>query len=141
MRKWKNVNFSTFWTFCFYSLERSFFVLEYRKRHFRVLYCLKKKKFEKWPFLHQNHGLTPLKNVKFSNFWTSCFYSLERRFFVLEYRKRHFSVLYCLKKQVGKMAIFGPKAWVNPFGKMSNFRLFELLVFIARKAFLRSRIS
>ena len=29
------------------------------------------------------------------------------------------------------MAIFGPKAWVNPFGKMSIFRLFELLVFIA----------
>ena len=28
------------------------------------------------------------------------------------------------------MAIFGPKPWVNPFGKMSIFRLFELLVFI-----------
>ena len=39
-----------------------------------------------------------------------------------------------LKKQRGsksrKMAIFGPKPWVNPFGKMSIFRLFELLVFI-----------
>ena len=35
------------------------------------------------------------------------------------------------KKQVDKMAIFGPKAWVNPFRKMSIFRLFELLVFIA----------
>ena len=59
------------------------------------------------------------------------FYSLERRFFVLEYRKRHFPVLYCLKKKGGKMAIFGRKLWVNPFGKMSIFRLFELLVFIA----------
>ena len=38
-----------------------------------------------------------------------------------------FSGLYCLKKNVGKMAIFGPKPWVNPFGKMSIFRLFELL--------------
>ena len=36
-----------------------------------------------------------------------------------------------LKKKVGKMAVFGPKPWVNPFGKMSSFRLFELLVFIA----------
>ena len=53
-------------------------------------------------------------------------------FFILEYRKRHFPGLYCLKKKVGKMAIFGPKPWVNPFGKMSIFRLFfELLVFIA----------
>ena len=31
----------------------------------------------------------------------------------------------------GKMAIFGPKPWVIPFGKMSIFRLFELRVFIA----------
>ena len=37
------------------------------------------------------------------------------------------------KKKVGKMAIFGQKPWVNPFGKMSIFRLFELLVFIAQK--------
>ena len=31
------------------------------------------------------------------------------------------------------MAIFGPKPQVNPFGKMSIFRLFQLLVFIAQK--------
>ena len=31
------------------------------------------------------------------------------------------------------MAIFGPKPWVNPFGKMSIFRLFELLFFTAQK--------
>ena len=31
------------------------------------------------------------------------------------------------------MAIFGPKPWVNPFGKMSIFLLLELLVFIAQK--------
>ena len=37
------------------------------------------------------------------------------------------------KKRVGKMAIFGPKPWVNPFGKISVFRLFELLVFTAEK--------
>ena len=35
------------------------------------------------------------------------------------------------KKEVEKMAIFGPKPWVNPFGKISNFGLFELFVFIA----------
>ena len=31
------------------------------------------------------------------------------------------------------MAIFGPKPWVNPFGKKSIFPLFQLLVFIAQK--------
>ena len=58
-------------------------------------------------------------------------YSLGRRFFALEYHKRHFRGLYSLKSKVEKIAIFGPKRWVNPFGKMSIFRLFKLLVFIA----------
>ena len=31
------------------------------------------------------------------------------------------------------MAIFGPKPWVNPFGKTSIFRVFEVPVFIAWK--------
>ena len=51
------------------------------------------------------------------------------RFFVLEYCKRYFSGLYCLKKKVGIMAMFGPKPWVNLFGKMSIFLLFELFCF------------
>ena len=43
IKSWKNVNFSTFSTSCFYSLEKRFFVLEYRKTHFPRLYCLEKK--------------------------------------------------------------------------------------------------
>ena len=39
------------------------------------------------------------------------------------------------------MAIFGPKAWVNPFGKMSSIKLFDFLFLKPRKAFFRSRIS
>ena len=35
--------FRVFEDFCFYSLERRLFVLEYRKRHFLGLHCLKKK--------------------------------------------------------------------------------------------------
>ena len=67
-------------------------------------------------------GVNPFGNMSiFRLFKTSCFYSLEKRFFVLECRKRHFPGLDCLKKKVGKMAIFGPKPWVNPFGKMSIF--------------------
>ena len=68
----------------------------------------------------------------FRLFSTFCYYSLESRFFFLEYHKRRFRGLYCLKKKLAKMAIFGQKPWVNPFGKMSIFRLFELLVFFAK---------
>ena len=59
------------------------------------------------------------------------FIALKGFFVALEYRKRHFPGLYCLKKKVGKMAMFGPKPWDNPFGKKTIFGLFELLVFIA----------
>ena len=38
---------------------------------------------------------------------------------------------YIAQKKNGKMAIFGPKPWVYPFGKTSIFPLFEVLVFIA----------
>ena len=41
----------------FYSLEWRFFVLEYRKTHFPVLYWLKKKKLEKWPFLEKKKNM------------------------------------------------------------------------------------
>ena len=53
------------------------------------------------------------------NILTSCFYSLKRRFFVLEYPKTNFPGLNTLKKQDGKIAIFWPKPWLNPFGKIS----------------------
>ena len=47
--------------------------------------------------------------------------------------KDNIATLYCFKKKVGKMASFGRKPWVNPFGKMSISRLFQLVVFIALK--------
>ena len=75
--------------------------------------------------------VTPLEKCQCFDFLN--FYSLERHFLVLEYRKRHFPVVYCLKKKVGKMVIFGPNPWVNPFGKISIFRLFQPVVFIAQK--------
>ena len=52
----------------FYSLERRFFVQEYLKTHFCRLYCLKKKRVEKWPILDQNNGLTPLEKCQFFDF-------------------------------------------------------------------------
>ena len=67
------------------------------------------------------------KMSNFRLFLTSCFYSLERRSFLLGYCERHFPCLYWLKKQVGRMVIFGQKLSVNPFEKMSIFRRLELV--------------
>ena len=106
---WKNLNFLTFLTFRFYSLERCFLVLEYRKRHFSGIYCLKKECLKNGHFRTKTMGEPRWKNVNFSTFSTLCFYSLERCFLVLEYRKRHFPGLYCLKKKSCKNGHFWTK--------------------------------
>ena len=101
--------FFDFLKLLFLSPRKVFLVLEYRKRHFLGLYWIKKK-LEKRPFWDQNHGLTPLKKCQFFRlFCSSFFYSLERRFFVVEYRKGHFPMLYCLKKKRWKNAKFWTK--------------------------------
>ena len=51
-------------------------------------------------------------------------------FFTLEYHKTNFPSLDCLKKKHEKIGKFGAKPWTNPFGKMSIYRHFQLLVFI-----------
>ena len=122
--------FFYFWTSCFYSLERCFFVVEYHKRHFSDLFWLKKK-VGKMAIFGPKPWVNPSgKMSTFSTFQTFCFYSLERRFFVLEYHKRHFSSPILPKKKSLKNGHFWPKPWVNLFGKMSIFRVFELPVFI-----------
>ena len=70
--------------------------------------------------------VNPFEKISFFLFFKILVYSLEKRSFLLEYSKKHFPGLYCPKKK-RKMAILGP------FGTISIFRLFELLVFIAQK--------
>ena len=88
----------------------------------------------KWPFQAIKTRCSKSRKVYiFRKGLINAFYSLKRPFSVLEYDKRHFPGLYCVKNKLGKMAIFGPKPSVNPFGKISFSRLFELLVFILQK--------
>ena len=101
--------FGLFELLFFYSLERCFFVLEYRKGHFAMLYC-RKKNLEKWPFLDQNHGLTPYEKCPFFDFLNLFFCSLKRFFFVLQHRKTHFPGQYCLIKKSWKNGNFWTKA-------------------------------
>ena len=120
--------FWTFWLSCFYGVENRFFVLEYHKTHFSNLYCLKKKSGKNGHFWTKTMGQLLWKYLNVSNFWTCCFFSLERRFLVLEYRQAHFSGLYCLKIKVGKMAIFRSEPCVNPLEKSQFFDFLNFLV-------------
>ena len=128
----KNVIFWTFLTSCFYSVERRFFGLEYRKRHFPGLHCLKKTTWKNGHFFTKTmeKPKTLWKNVNFLTFWTCCFFSLERRFLGLENRKRHFPGLFCLKKK-NRLEKWPFLDQNHDFEKCQFFRLFELLFFIA----------
>ena len=122
--------FSSFWTSWIYSQEKRFFVLEYHKKRFTGQYWLKKK-VGKMRIFGPKPWVNPFGKCQFFDILNFLFLYPRKAFFVLEYHKRHFPGLYYLKKKVRKMAIFVLKPWVNPFGKMSIFRLFEVLVFIA----------
>ena len=110
---WNKIQFSTFWTSGFCSLERRFFVLEYRKRYFSCLYWLKKKMLEKWPLFDQNHGLTRLEKCHFFDFLNFLFLLPRKALFRCKYRKRHFLGLYCLKKKCLKNGHFRTKTMGN----------------------------
>ena len=97
-------------------------------------YIAQKKKLEKWSFFDQNHGLTPMKKFLIFDFLNFMFLQPRKSFFRARISLKTFSWGIFAKKKDGKMAIFGPKTWVNPFAKMSIFRLFELFVFIAQKS-------
>ena len=72
--------FLTFRTCSFYSVGRHFFFVKYRKKHFPGLVCLKRKS-EKWLFLDQNHGLTPLEKCQFFDCLNFLFLSPRKAFF------------------------------------------------------------
>ena len=76
-----------------------------------------------------NFGPKPWKNVNFSTFSTSSFYSLGNRFLVLlQYRKTPFPGLDCLKNKIKKWAILDKNHGLTPLEK-SQFLDFVTFIF------------
>ena len=93
-----------------FTAQKGVFSFQNIIKHIFLPYIAKKK--ESWKnghFWTKTMGQPLSKNVNFWTFWTSCFYRLERRFFVLEYHKTHFPALYCLKKKSWKYCHFWTK--------------------------------
>ena len=67
------------------------------------------------------------KMLIFRLFEIPFFYSLEWRFFVLEYRKREFFFPILPKIKVRKMAIFEPKPWLTLLEKCQFFDFLNFL--------------
>ena len=95
-------------------------------------YIAFKKEFEKWRFLDQNHGLTPLEKFQFClDFLNFLFLKPRMAFSCSRILSKTFFGVDCLKKKVGKMAILDQNHGLTPFEQCQFFRVFELFVFIA----------
>ena len=117
--------FLDFLNFLFLQLRKAFFGSRISLKTFSWPILPKKTMFEKWPFLSQNHGLTPLEKCEFFDVLNFLFLQLRKAFFLSRISLKKFSrPILPKKKKLEKIAIFGSKPWVYPFGKMSIFRLF-----------------
>ena len=65
--------------------------------------------------------VNPFGKMSIFRLWERFFYSLKRRFFALEYRKRYFPGLYCPPKKVEEMAIFKQNHGLTPLEKSQFF--------------------
>ena len=84
---------------------------------------------EKWPFLDQNNGLTPLEKCQFFDFLNLLFLQSRKAFFRSRILEKTFSRPILAKKEKLEKWAFLDQNHEN----MSIFRLFELLLFIFQK--------
>ena len=92
---------------------------------------LPKKQLSKMAIFEPKPLVTFLEKSQFFDFFNFLSLKPRKAFFRSRLSSKTFFWPVLRKKNGGKMDIFGLKQWVNPFGKMSMFRLFELLFFIA----------
>ena len=89
--------FFDFFNLLVFLSQKGVFLLQNILKHIFLAQIPKTRKMEKWLILDQNHGLTTLEKCQYLDSLNFSFYSLERRFSVLEYRKTQFPGLPCLK--------------------------------------------
>ena len=119
--------------------QKSVFTFQNIIKDIFLAYIVSKKKVGKMVIFGPKPWVNPFgKMFIFRLFELLVFIGQKDIFFVLKYHRIHFPGLYWLKKKVAKVEIFGLKPWVNPFEKISIFRLFKLFVFMAQKGCLFS---
>ena len=118
-----------------------FFLLEYLKRHFPGLYCLKIRVGKMVIFIPKSRVNLFGKNVNFSTFKLYVFIGQKGVVFVLEDQKRHLPCLFCLKKKFERQPFLDQNHGLTPLEKCQFFDFLNFLFLLPRKAFFRSRIS
>ena len=118
--------------------QKSLYSFQNIIKDYFLAYIGYKRKLEKWPFLDQNHGLTPLKKISIFRLFELLVFLPRKAFFVLGYHRKHFPSLYYLKKKSWKNGRFLTKT------PLKNCRCFDFLNFLflqPRTACFCSRIS
>ena len=131
----KNENFFDFLNFLFLQFRKAFLSLYNIIKDIFLALIAQKKNLNKWPFLDQNYGLTPLEKCKFPDFSDFLFLQPRKSFFGSTISEKTFSSPILSKKKKYKNGHLWTKTkGLTPLEKiMSIFRLFELLVFTAYK--------
>ena len=84
---------------------------------------------KKIPFFDHNHGLTPLENIQKWDYLKCKFLKAINDFFYSKDPQTLFQDDFCPKTENLKNGIFGPKSWVNAFGKYPKMRLSKVQIF------------
>ena len=101
----------------------------------------KKKKLEKWPFLDQNHGLTPLEKCQFFDFLNFLFLQPRKAFFRSRISQNTFSwSILRKKKKLEKWPFLDQYHGLNPLVKRQFFYFLNFLFLQPRMAFFCSKI-
>ena len=97
-----------------------FSVLEYHKRHFPALHCLKKKS-EKWSFLDQNHELIPLQKCQIFDCLNFLFLQPRKSFFRCRISEKTFSQPILHKNKLEKWPFLDQNNALSPLERSHFF--------------------
>ena len=122
--------------------QKSLFLCQNIVKDIFLAYIASKEKVEKWPFLDQNHGLTPLEKCQFFDFLNFLFLQPRKGFFRSRISEKTFSQLILIKKKsFKKYPCLDQNHGLTPLEKCQFFGLLNFLFLYSRKAFFYSRIS
>ena len=103
-------------------------------KHIFLPYICKRKQVGKMATLGPKPWTNPLGRISIFRLFKLLLFTAQKVVFSFQNIVKDIFLPYiCKRKKVGKMATLGPKAWTNPFGKISIFQLFRLGVSISQK--------
>ena len=116
--------FFDFLNFLFFFPQKGVFLVQNIIDYIFLVYIAKNKKVKQWPFLDQNHGLTPLAKCDSFYFLNFSFFQPRKAFFRSRISQNTFFRSIMGKKKSWKKGHFWTKTIGRPLWKKINFLTF-----------------